>query len=117
MSNGVQNEENTWAMLCHLSAFAGFIGVPLGNLIGPLIVWLVKKDQFPLVDQNGKESLNFQISLTIYAIVAGILTLVFIGFILLAVLYIAGIIYVILASIAANKGEVYRYPMTIRFIQ
>src|ERR1700680_445708 len=74
----LQSEARTWAMLCHLSSISGFIGVPFGHIVGPLIVWLVKKDQFPLVDDQGKESLNFQISMTIYGIVAGVLCFVLI---------------------------------------
>jgi uncharacterized Tic20 family protein len=113
----IQSESRLWAMLAHLTALSGFIGIPFGHILGPLIVWLVKKDQFPLVDDQGKESLNFQISMTIYGIVAGILTLVFIGFILLGALIIADIVLVILASIEANKGTAYRYPLTIRLIK
>jgi uncharacterized Tic20 family protein len=113
----IQSESRLWAMLAHLTALCGFIGIPFGHILGPLIVWLVKKDQFPLVDDQGKESLNFQISMTIYGIVAGILTLVFVGFVLLGALIIADIVLVILASIEANKGTAYRYPLTIRLIK
>jgi len=113
----IQSESRLWAMLAHLTALCGFIGIPFGHILGPLVVWLVKKDQYPLVDDQGKESLNFQISMTIYGIVAGILTLVFIGFVLLGALIIADIVLVILASIEANKGVAYRYPLTIRLIK
>ena len=72
----VQAEEKnvtTWAMLCHLSALSTYIGVPFGHIILPLIIWLIKKDASPFIDEQGKESLNFQISMTIYGIIAGIL--------------------------------------------
>jgi uncharacterized Tic20 family protein len=88
-------------MLCHLSALAGFIGVPLGNIIGPLIIWLVKKDEIPFVDLQGRESLNFQISMTIYGTVAGFLVWIFVGWILLAVLAVVNIVLVIIASVRA----------------
>ena len=110
------SEARTWAMLCHLSALAGFI-IPFGNLIGPLLVWQIKKDMDPLVDDQGKESLNFQISMTIYSIVAGFLIIVLIGILLLPVIIIGGLILIIIASMKANNGEQYRYPLTIRFIK
>ena len=107
----------TWAMLCHLTALSFYIGVPFGNILGPLIIWLIKKDEMPTVDQHGKESLNFQISMTIYGLVAGLLTFVLIGFLLLPIVVIAQIVFVVIASIKANNGEAYRYPLTIRFIK
>lgn len=110
-----QKQERTWGMLCHLSALAAFI-FPLGNIFGPLIVWLVKKDESPFIDDQGKESLNFQISFTIYCIFAAILTVIFIGIILLIALGIAFLILVIIASVKANEGEEFRYPFTIRLI-
>jgi uncharacterized protein len=113
----LQSEARTWAMLTHLVALCGFIGVPFGHIIGPLVVWLVKKDQFPLVDDQGKESLNFQISMTIYGIVAGILSFVVIGIPLLIALVLADIVLVIIASVAANQGQLYRYPLTIKFLK
>ena len=102
-------------MLCHLSALAAFI-FPLGNIFGPLIVWLVKKDESPFVDDQGKESLNFQISFTIYCIFAAILSVILIGFILLIALGIAFLILVIIAAVKANEGKEFRYPFTIRLV-
>jgi len=109
-------EERTMGMLCHLLALAGYV-IPFGNIIGPLIIWLVKKDQFPFVNDQGKESLNFQISITIYAIVSGILTMVVIGLPLLIAVGIFGLVEIILASMKANQGIPFRYPLTIRFIK
>jgi len=103
------------AMLTHLSAFAG-IFVPLGNIWGPLVVWLIKKDESPEVDAHGKESLNFQISATLYMIVSAILMLVLVGILLLIGLAVFWVVVVIVASVRANSGEFYRYPLTIRFI-
>ena len=113
----LQSEARTWAMLCHVSALTGFIGIPFGHLIGPLIFWTIKKDQFPLVDDQGKESLNFQLSMTLYGIVAGILCFVLIGIPLLIALLIADVVLVIIASVEANQGHLYRYPITIRFFR
>lgn len=115
-----QNENNraiTWATFCHLAALSIFIGIPFGNLIAPLIIWLIKKNEFPFVDEQGKESLNFQISMTIYGIIAGLLCYIFIGFILLPILIITDIALIIIAMVKTSKGEGYRYPFTIRVIK
>ena len=103
-------------MLCHLAALAGFL-IPFGSIVGPLIIWLIKKDEFPFVDEQGKESLNFQISVAIYGIVSAILIIVVIGIFLLIALVIADVVLVVMASIQTNKGESYRYPLTIRLIK
>ena len=122
-------DERLWAMLCHLLALAGLIGIPFGSILGPLVAWLMKKDQYPLVDDQGKESLNFQISITIYGIGLGILAVLavisIIGiFILLpaiavvaSVWWIVELILIITAAMRANEGIAYRYPITIRFLQ
>lgn len=102
-------------MLCHISALAGY-AIPLGNIIGPLIFWLIKKDEMPFVDEQGKESINFQITMTIAMIISGVLILALVGIILLPAVIITSLILMIIASIKANAGEHYRYPLTIRFI-
>ncbi len=107
--------QNTWAMLCHLTSLSGYF-VPLGNILGPLIIWLVKKDQMPLVDDQGKESLNFQISVTIYFLVSAILIMVFIGILLVFAVVIFHLVFTIIATVKASQGEAYRYPMCIRLI-
>jgi len=109
-------DQNTWAMLCHLSALLGFV-IPLGNILGPLVLWLIKKEEYPLVNDQGKEALNFQISMTLYYIVAAILILILIGIILLIGLAIFSLVVTIMAMIKANEGVAYRYPMCIRFIK
>jgi uncharacterized Tic20 family protein len=110
-------DERLWGMLCHLAALSAMLGVPFGNIIGPLVVWLIKRQEMPWVDAHGKESLNFQISLTIYSIGAFILAFVLIGFFILIAIMIFGLVMVIIASIKANDGEMYRYPLTIRIIK
>lgn len=105
-----------WTLLAHLSGFAGFI-FPFGNVIGPLLVWLLKKEQSSLLEEHAREALNFQISIAIYAIIAGILFFVLIGMILLPVLIIIQIVLMIKAALAADRGEFYKYPFTIQFIK
>ncbi len=109
-------EVRMWAMWCHLAAFSGYLGIPFGNIIGPLILWLMKREMDPFVDTQGKEALNFQISLTIYFLVSLVLCLILIGFILVPVVYVGGLILTIVAAVKANDGEDYRYPFTIRLI-
>lgn len=110
------SQERNWAMFCHLGGFCGYL-IPFGNIIVPLILWLVKKEEYPFVDHHGKEALNFNISMTIYAAVSALLAFILIGFVLLAVLLVLDIIFIIAATIEANKGGYYRYPLTIRFVK
>jgi uncharacterized Tic20 family protein len=111
------NQERTWGLFCHLSAFALFIFPPFGNVLGPLIIWLIKKDESPYVDKQGKESLNFQISFSIYAFVSGILAIIVIGFFLLLALGVAWVVLIIVATLKASNREEFAYPLSIRFIR
>ena len=106
-----------WAMFAHLAALAMLIGVPFGNVVGPLIVWLIKKDEMPFVDDQGKEAINFHISMFIYTIVAAFSVLLVIGIVLLPIVVLVELIFTIIGAINANSGNYYRYPMTIRLIQ
>lgn len=115
-AGSISKEERTWGMLCHLSVLAGFI-IPLATIIAPLVIWLIKKEEMPFVDDQGKESLNFQITMFIGFIIALILMFVFIGFILLPILAIVDLIMVIVAAMKANEGVRYRYPFNIRFLK
>ena len=110
------NEEKTFGMLAHLSALAGFV-IPFGNLIGPLVVWLLKKEQSNWVDIQGKESLNFQLSVTIYAIASGILIVLLVGILLLIAVGVFALVMVVIASVKVNTGEDFKYPLCIRFIK
>lgn len=112
----VTQDEKTFGMLAHLSALAGCI-IPFGNILGPLIIWMMKKDQSWFVNDQGKEALNFQITLTIALIVSFLLMFLLIGFILMPVVGLFGLIMAVIAGLKANQGEVYRYPLTIRLIQ
>jgi uncharacterized Tic20 family protein len=126
--SGISADERQWAMLAHLSALLGYLVTShvaggSGGFLGPLIVWLIKKDTMPFVDQQGKEALNFSITICIafFALFAfGIMTL-FIGFIiaipLMVCVAIYAFVFTIIASIKANEGVAYRYPITIRLIK
>ena len=115
MAGAPSAEERQWAMFAHLSALVGVI-IPLGSIIGPLVVWLIKKDTMPFVNDQGKEALNFNITVGIAAIVGWILCFILIGFLVLAVLAIAWLVFVIIATIKANEGTTYRYPFTLRLV-
>jgi uncharacterized Tic20 family protein len=107
----------TWNILCHASALLGvFFHFP-GHILGPLIVWLAKRHDSPEIDAHGKESLNFQISMLLYNAIAVVFCLVLIGFFVLPILWVLNAVFVIVASIQASDGKLYRYPMTIRFIE
>jgi uncharacterized Tic20 family protein len=107
----------TWCVLCHAAALLGLFFHFLGHLLGPLIVWLVKRGDSPEVDAHGKESLNFQISMLIYDAIAAILCILLIGIPILIALWVLNTVLVIIASIQASEGKFYRYPITIRLIK
>ncbi|MDZ7392562.1 MAG: DUF4870 domain-containing protein [candidate division KSB1 bacterium] len=109
-------DEKTWALFCHIGALAGFV-FPFGHIIAPLVIWLVKKEELPLVDDQGKESLNFEISMTIYVLAAGLLSLVLIGIPILIALGIFWLVEIIIAAIRANEGQRFRYPLNLRLIK
>jgi hypothetical protein len=133
-------EDKNWAMACHLAALSGYVGVPFGHVVGPLIVWAIRRDSSEFVDMHGKESINFHLSITVYAFGAGLLF--FLAFfapllaprnptgaalsfgvpILLAV-FVGGFIWImatvctIIAAIKAGNGEKYLYPFAIQFFR
>ena len=111
-----QKQERSWAMFCHLGALAGYI-IPFGNIIGPLIIWQIKKAESELVDDQGKESVNFQISVAIGYLICVALAFVLIGIPLLIALGIFNLVMIIIAGLKANEGQKYRYPVCIRFIK
>jgi uncharacterized Tic20 family protein len=129
MSETNTQQERNWAMFCHLGALSIWLGVPFGNIVIPLLLWLIKKDEIPLVNLEGKESLNFEISISMYAIaivLLGISALIFdsvdesfpwLILLLLIALAITQVVLVIIAAIKVSGGESFKYPLTIRFIQ
>ena len=117
------SEERMWAMIGHLSALTGILTGGIGNIVGPLIVWQIKKDTMPFAAAESKEALNFNITWFLGSLVLIALTFVLmfllIGFLLIPVLWavgIAWIVFTIIAGLKANEGKAYRYPLTIRFI-
>lgn len=119
-ASGIPAEYRTWGMLTHLSSFAGAM-VALAFL-GPLVMWLIKKDEHPFLDHHGKEALNFNLSLLLYMVIGIVASILTLGFGLLAflpALFVGFIVWVVCSiqgAIKANNGEGYRYPITIRFI-
>ncbi len=123
LSPGNESQARTWNMLCHLSALAGFI-IPFGNILGPLIIWQIKKNEFPSVEEDGKASLNFQITVMIalfVGIIASVpLSFVCIGFLFIPVMVViglCGLIFAVIAGIKANNGEPYRYPWSLTLVK
>ncbi|MBM4105332.1 MAG: DUF4870 domain-containing protein [Phycisphaerae bacterium] len=108
-------EQRTWAMLGHVTAFAGFV-VPFGNILGPLVIWLVKKDSMPFAADQAREALNFNITYTIAMLVSAALVLVLIGIPLLVGLTIAWLVLTIVATVKSSSGVRYRYPLTFRLV-
>ncbi|HHH80603.1 MAG TPA: DUF4870 domain-containing protein, partial [candidate division Zixibacteria bacterium] len=99
----LEDQARTWAMICHLSAFVGII-IPFGSIIAPLVIWLIKRAESSFIDDQGKEALNFQISMIIYAVISWILVTIFIGYLLLFAVGIFDIVMVIMAALKANEG-------------
>jgi hypothetical protein len=117
VGESANKDDRMWAMFCHLGGLAAFTGIPFASIIAPLIIWLLKRDTSPYVDEHGKEALNFQISIAIYGIVVFVLCFVIIGFLLIPVLFIADLVFMIMAAVKANDGQSYRYPATIRLVK
>lgn len=108
--------EKQWILLSHLSGFAGFI-FPLGNILGPLLIYLLKKDQSVAVAEHSKEALNFQISITIYYFIAAILIFLIVGGFFIAILVVVQIVLMIKAALEADKGGFFKYPLTFKFLK
>jgi len=113
----LNKDARMWAMICHLSALAGLVVPVVGCIVGPLVVWQIKKEEFHFVNEQGKEAVNFQISMLIYGVVAALLIFACIGTFLLPAVAIFDLIFLLIAAVKANDGYHYRYPLTIRFIK
>ncbi len=109
-------DERTWGMLCHLSALAGFI-IPFGNIIGPLVVYSLKRQEYDFVEDQGKESLNFQITMTIALVVSAILIVIVVGLLLLGIVLVISLVFTVIGAVKASQGEFYHYPLSIRFLK
>ena len=118
-----ESQARMWNMLCHLSALAGFI-IPFGNILGPLLIWQIKKNEFPSVEIHGKAALNFQITVTIAALagvaVAVVLSFFCVGYLLFPLVMLiglAGLVFAVIAGIKANNGEDYKYPWSLELVK
>jgi len=108
-----------WAMFCHLAGLCALIPIVpvVGGVLGPLIIWQLKKDVNPFIDEQGKEAVNFQISILMYFIASIFLCIVCVGAFLVAATIFVFFIFMLIAAVKANNGYHYRYPLTIRFIK
>ncbi|HYQ39190.1 MAG TPA: DUF4870 domain-containing protein [Pseudomonas sp.] len=109
-------EARKWAMLCHYAAFAWFVAPMIGNVVGPLVLWQLKRESDPYVDAQGKEALNFQLTLSLALMLCWLLAWVLIGFPLMALVSVVGLVLTIIGGIRANEGKPWRYPFCIRFL-
>ena len=118
-SKELNQDARMWGMFCHLAGVGGLLPVlpVIGSIIAPLIVWQIKKDDFAFVNEHGKEAVNFQISILIYAAIACIFCLACVGFVLLPAVYIFDFVCLLIAALRANDGKHYRYPLCIRLIK
>ncbi len=107
----------TWSMLVHLSAFLGYVIPAAGWIIGPLLVWQIKKHELPAITPHAKEAINFQISCLIYFVIAMIFIVLVIGFPLMAAVGLFNLVCVIIAALKANDGILWKYPLSIRFLK
>jgi uncharacterized Tic20 family protein len=110
-------QARTWSMLAHLSAFLGYVIPVAGWIIGPLLVWQIKKHDMPAIIPHAKEVINFQISCLIYFAVAALFIVIFIGFPLMIAIGVFNLVCVIIAALKANDGILWKYPLSIRFLK
>lgn len=110
------NDESNWGMFAHLSALIGFL-IPFGSIIAPLIIWLTKGKESAYVGEQAREALNFQLSMAIVFVVCFLLSFIVIGLFLMGIAAIADLVFVILATVTASKGQLYRYPYTMRLVK
>lgn len=123
VSAAPSQDERTWGMLAHLAALSAFV-TGIGAVVGPLIVWLIKKDSMPFVDDQGKEAVNFGITCFLAVVALGIvgtvLAVILIGFLFYLLIPVVGLfwlVFTVIAAIKANEGVAYRYPFTLRLIK
>jgi len=115
--SGLSNTDKNWGMLCHISSLAGMLVGGFGTWIGPLVIWLLKKDEIAFVDDQGKESLNFQITCFIAGLIGALTVIIGVGLIILLAVAILWLVFTIIASVKASEGIAYRYPFAIRLIK
>ena len=109
-------EANQWALFLHLSQLANFL-IPFAGLVAAIVIWQIKKDEMPSLDDHGRVVVNWQISLAIYGFVSLILTIVLIGVLLLVALVIVSVVFAVIGAIKGNNGELWPYPLSIPFLK
>ncbi len=109
-------QERSMAMLAHLAGYAG-LAVPFGSLLGPFLVYVVKRDESAFIEDQAREALNFQLTMALAALVSAVLIVVVVGLALLLVVGIWWLVGTAIGASKANRGEWYRYPATIRFVK
>jgi uncharacterized Tic20 family protein len=112
----VSKDERNWAMFAHISGFAVFLVWGIGGILGPLIIWLVRKDDMPFAAEQAREALNFQITILIAGLICWPLFFIFIGFVLAFIVVVYDVIFMVIAAVKASEGVAYRYPISLRLI-
>jgi len=105
-----------WSMILHLSMLSNFV-IPIAGIIAPIVIWQIKKDEYPIVDVHGKHAVNWIITAFILSVISFILIFAVVGFFLLGALAICSVVFPIIAGIKANNGEVWKYPLTFQFLK
>ena len=112
----IPKEERQWAAFAHLAGLFVLIVPPLGGILGPMIIWILKKDDMPFVREQGREAINFQITMLLAMLVSGALILVLVGLVLLPLVVVIDLVLIIVATLSASDGGAYRYPFNLRLI-
>jgi len=112
----VQRQTEQWSLLLHLSQLSGWM-IPFGGLVVPILIWQLKKEELPDLDEHGKVVANWLISRFLYGLICLLLCLILIGIPLLLILILLGILFPIIGGVKANRGEVWRYPLSITFLK
>lgn len=108
----VNSDERIFSLLCHLIALVPYLGI-----IGPLLIWLLRKDVYAEVNRQGRDSINFQLSIWIYSLAAGLLVFMGIGALIITLIGILNLIVVVVASIKSYNGERFEYPLSLKILQ
>jgi uncharacterized protein len=117
MPSAPSSDERTWAMIAHLSAFAGMVMPWLGQVGGPLVIWLTRRDQSAFVERQAREALNFNLTVVLASFLCAAFFLIGIGILLWAALALIWFILTIVAAVRANEGIDYRYPVSLRLLR
>jgi len=117
VTNTASASERNWAVAAHLSPLLGLAVWAIGTLLGPLIVWLIKKDEMPFLNDQGREALNFQITVFLAGLVFSAMIFLGVGVLLLFALSIFDLVFMIIGAVKASEGVAYRYPINLRLVK